>query len=220
MTGVQTCALPIYSPPEASIAIAIWGDFSDSDLQGFLQGMASNVQRYFVDGTPPCCSPETTLDVEWATAMANSFGSSANTSEIHVYEGANGHQSTLLDVLNRILTDGHARVLSMSWGAAEMHGVSSSTMNSYHAVFDQMVGQGWTLVAATGDGGATDDCGYYLSVSYPASDPDVTAAGGTYIHANQGIYFSEYAWSGGPDGCAQNDGGGGGGCSAYFAAPS
>ena len=60
------------------------------------------------------------MDVEWTTAMANSFSSSSNTAEIHVYESANNQFSTLLDGLNRILTDGHARVLSMSWGAAEL----------------------------------------------------------------------------------------------------
>ena len=142
---------PGNSPPEASIAIAIWGDFNDVDLGGFLSNypyLAYNFQRYFIDGTPHCCDPEPTLDVEWATAMSNSFGSSANTAEIHVYEGVNNHVSTLLDVVNRILTDGHARVLSMSWGAAEIYGNDAPTMDSFHAVFNQMVGQGWTLVAA------------------------------------------------------------------------
>ena len=114
---------PGNSPPEASIAISIWDDFSDADLAGFISNypyLAYNVQRYFIDGTPPCCYSETTMDVEWTTAMANSFSSSSNTAEIHVYESANNQFSTLLDGLNRILTDGHARVLSMSWGAAEL----------------------------------------------------------------------------------------------------
>jgi hypothetical protein len=102
-----------------------------------------------VDGTPQCCGEETTLDVEWSTATANNFGSSANTAEIHMYEGANNQLSTMLDVLNQALSDGHARVLSMSWGAAELYGVDPSTMNSYHAVFDQMIGQGWTQPPAT-----------------------------------------------------------------------
>jgi hypothetical protein len=212
---------PNNSPPEASIAIAIWGDYSDSDFRTFVGGnsLAGNAQRYFVDGTPPCCNTETTLDVEYATAMANSFGSAANTAEVHVYEGANNQFSTLLDVVNRALSDGYARVLSMSWGAAELYGVDHSTMDSYHAVFNQMVGQGWTLVAASGDGGATTDCADHLSVSYPASDPDVTAAGGTTLAGGSGGFVSETGWAGGPDGCSNNDGGGGGGCSAYYAAP-
>jgi hypothetical protein len=213
---------PNNSPPEASIAIAIWGDFLDGDLQSFLvdnDQMAGNVQRYFVDGTPTCCSPETTLDVEWSAAMSNSFHTSADTAEIHVYEGVNNQFSTVLDTVNRALSDGHARVLSMSWGTAEIYEVPSTVMDSYHAVFNQMVGQGWSLVAASGDGGATADCADHLSVLYPASDPDVTAAGGTTLEGGEYGYLSETAWSGGPYGCAYNDGGSGGGCSAYYAAP-
>ncbi len=218
---------PHNSPPEASIAIAIWGDFSDPDLGGFLawqdpymRGLtfAYNVQRYFVDGTPTCCDVETTLDVEWTTVMANSFHSSADTAEIHVYEGANYQLSTMLDVVNRILTDGHARTLNMSWGMAEIHEIGGPTMDSFHAVFNQLVGQGWSLVAASGDKGAATDC-VHESVSYPASDPDVTAAGGTELDAGAWGYYLENAWSGGPEGCSRNDGGSGGGCSVYFPAP-
>jgi subtilase family serine protease len=213
---------PNNSPPEASIAIAIWGDYSDSDFQTFIGGniLAGNIQRYFVDGTPSCCNPETTLDAEYATAMANSFSSSANTAEIHVYEGINNHFSTMLDVLNQALSDGHARVLSMSWGAAEIYEAPSTVMDSYHAVFDQMSGQGWTLVAGSGDGGATSDCADHLSVIYPGSDPDVTAAGGTTLGGGSYGYVFETGWTGGSYGCSNNDGGGGGGCSAYFSAPS
>ena len=231
LNGLGHCCNPLNnpnnSPPEASIAIAIWGDFSDDDFHNFLIGseygslVAGNVQRYFVDGTPACCSPETTLDVEWSTAMSNSFDTSADTAEVHVYEGANAHFSTLLDVVNRALSDGHARVLSMSWGAAELYGVGGSTMDSYHAVFNQMSGQGWTLVAASGDGGATADCADHLSVSYPASDPDVTAAGGTTLQLTwaYSVFVSETGWTGGSYGCSNNDGGSGGGCSAYYPAP-
>ena len=224
--NLQHCCNPLNnpnnSPPEASIAIAIWGDFLDSDLQRFVvDNMASNVQRYFVDGTPQCCSEETTVDVDWSTAMANSFDTSADTAEIYVYEGTNGEVSTLMDVLNRISTDGHARVLSMSWGAAEIYGNPPSAMDSFHAIFNQMVGQGWSLVAASGDGGATTDCADHLSVSYPASDPDVTAAGGTTLVLTPGDdgFVSETGWTGGSDGCSNNDGGSGGGCSAYYASP-
>ena len=212
---------PNNSPPEASIAVAIWGDYADSDFQFFIQvvHIAANVQRYFVDGTPACCSPETTLDVEWATAAANSFSSAANTAEIHMYEGANDDWATMLDTVNRALSDGHARVLSMSWGGAEVYNADHSTMDSYHAVFNQMVGQGWTLVAASGDWGATADCSDHLSVLYPASDPDITAAGGTTLEGGEYGYLSETGWRGGPYGCSNNDGGSGGGCSAYYAAP-
>ncbi len=212
---------PGNSPPEASIAIAIWGDFNDSDISFWAQWerLTYNVQRHHIDGTAPCCEPETTLDTEWTTAMANSFGTPANTAEIHVYEGVNDHISTLLDVLSQILSDGNARVVNMSWGEAEKYGFTSGEISSYHNVFNQMAGQGWTLVASSGDGGSTADC-QHVSVSYPASDPDVTAVGGTSLNTDRFAGFSsEVAWSGGPDGCSQNDGGSGGGCSVVFSDP-
>ena len=210
---------PGNSPPEASVAIAIWDDFSDTDLAGFVTSfyLAYNVQRYSVDGTPQCCGPEPTLDVEWSTATANSFSNSGNTAEVHVYEGANNHFSTLMDVLNQALSDGHARVLNMSWGTSEA-ATSHPGMDAAHAIFNQMVGQGWSLVAASGDEGATTDCADYLQVSYPASDPDVTAVGGTTLTVSYGN-VSEVAWTGGPYGCMSNDGGSGGGCSTYFENP-
>lgn len=133
------------------------------------------------------------MDLEWATAMANSFGSSTNTAEIHVYEGVNNQFSTLLDGINRMLTDGYARVLSMSWGTPEIYGISSGFMDSFHAVFNQMVGQGWTVVGISFDGGATDDCADHLSVSYPGSDPDVTSAGGTLYGGGAAGYLYEFA---------------------------
>jgi hypothetical protein len=211
---------PNNSPPESSIAVAISGDFRDSDFSGFLSNysyLASNVQRHFVDGKPACCDPEATLDVEWSTAMSNSFTSSASTAEIHMYEGATDSLGTLLDVVQHALNDGQARVLNMSWGLAE-YLIAAGYLNDFHNVFNQMVGQGWTLVAAAGDGGATTGC-TRTAVSYPASDADVTAAAGTSLSTSQSGFGKEVAWTGGPYGCSNNDGGTGGGCSAFIAAP-
>ena len=226
LNNLKHCCNPLNnpggSPPDSSIAIAIIYDFADSDLYGFVQSypyLAYNIQRYFVDGTPACCDGEVTMDTEWTTAMANSGDTGADTSLINIYEGTNWTAAVLLDVVNHALSDGHARILSMSWGAAENYGFRGSTMDSFHSVFDHMLAQGWTLVAAAGDGGPTTDCADHLSVSYPASDPDVTAAGGTTLNVVYGYYSYEFTWTGGQYGCYRNDGGGGAGCSAHFAAP-
>src|SRR5262249_26534466 len=96
-----------------------------------------------------------------------------------------------------ILSDGHARVVNMSWGAAEVYEVPQDVMDTYHGIFSQMDGQGWTLVAASGDAGATTDC-RHISVSYPASDPLVTSAGGTTMVGGSNGFVSETGWSGGP----------------------
>ena len=181
---------------------------------------------YFIDGTPPACPPisncdaEGTMDYEWSSAMANS-STFADTALVYLYDGANAQFSTFTDVYNAILNGGKARVFSTSWGCEEEYCTPVPVMQTDHNVFNQMLGQGWTLVAASGDRGATAGCGDADAVSYPASDPDVFAAGGTTLKLDaNGNYVSEVAWSGGPDGCAANDGGSTGGFSAYFTAPS
>ena len=211
---------PNNSPRESSIAISISGDFQNSDISNFAgtYSLAYNVQRYEVDGTASCCSDEATMDVEWSTAMANSFGPPANTAEVYVYTTPNWFFSTMLDGLSCALQTNKTRVVSMSWGAAELSGFGTDEINIYHSVFNQLVGEGWTIVVAGGDSGSTTDC-QTVSVSYPASDPDAVAVGGTNLATMQGHYGHEYGWTGGSYGCANNDGGGGGGCSAYFGAP-
>jgi subtilase family serine protease len=210
---------PGSSPRETSIAIATAGAFDSNDLLGFHNAypyLAYNVQPIDIDGTAACCSAETTQDVEWALATANSFGSYIDTAKIWVYEGANSATSTFTDIYNQMLIDSYARVLSVSWGCAELYCYDANTMDTDHAIFNQMSGQGWTLVAAAGNGGATANCALD-SVMYPASDPNVVAAGGTTLLLNpDGTYNSEVAWSGGPYGCSSGDGGGGSGVSAYF----
>jgi len=213
------------STPTTSIAIATAGDFANSDLAGFQSRynyLAYNVNRVWVDGTPSCCNDETTLDVEWAVATANSFGSYLDTSHVWVYEGANSYQSTFTDVYNAMLNDGHARIFSTSWGCAELSCTPSSTMDTDHNVFNAMLGQGWTILALSHDYGATGGCDDALRVSYPASDPDIIAVGGTSLALySDGTFASETAWEGGTwsGACSKNDGGSGGGCSAYYAAP-
>ncbi len=211
------------SPPQTSIAIATFGAQQISDIQGFQSQypyLAYNVQEKYIDGTPSCCDAEGTMDMEWSTAMSNSFGSYQDTAKVYLYDGANFNNSTFTDIYNTMVSDNVARVFSTSWSCTEIYGCTSSTISTRDAIFSEMVGQGWTLVAASGDRGAYDDCSH-LAVSYPASDPNVVGAGGTELSLSSGpIYDGEVAWSGGPDGCGSNDGGSGGGCSVIFAAPS
>jgi subtilase family serine protease len=116
---------PGSSPPEASIAVAIWGDYADADIQLWVNqfGLALNATRVLVDGAHQCsadnCDFEATADLEYSTAMANSFGSAGTTAAVYVYEGPNGN--AMEDVLNRIMNDGHVRVVNMSWGGAERY---------------------------------------------------------------------------------------------------
>jgi len=215
-------ANPGSSPPQTSIAIATFGSQRVSDMQGFhaqYPYLAYNFQEVFIDGTPACCDGEGTMDLEWSTAMSNSFGGFGDTSKVYLYDGANLNDSTFTDLYNQMVSDNAARVFSTSWSCTEFFGCSSSTMTTRDNIFSEMTGQGWTLVAASGDRGAFDDCSH-LAVSYPASDPNVVGAGGTTLSLSSGpVYNSEVSWSGGPDHCLSNDGGSGGGCSSMFSAP-
>jgi kumamolisin len=216
-------ANPSQSPPQSTIAIATFGSQQISDFQGFQAQypyLAYSIQEVYIDGTPSCCDAEGTMDAEWSTAMSNSFGSFQNTSKVYLYDGANFNDSTFTDMYNKMVSDNVARVFSTSWSCTEFYGCNSSEMSSRDAIFSEMTGQGWTLVAASGDRGAYDDCSH-LAVSFPASDPNVVGAGGTELSLSSGpVYNSEVTWSGGPDGCSSNDGGSGGGCSSEYAAPS
>jgi pro-kumamolisin-like protein len=227
LAGLGHCCNPLgnagNSPPATTIAIASFGSQATSDMAGFhtqYPYLAYNVQEKFIDGTPACCDAEGTMDMEWSTAMSNSFGSSASTSKVYLYDGANFNDATFTDIYNDMVSDNLARVFSTSWSCTEIYGCSTAVMSTRNDIFSEMVGQGWTLVAASGDRGAYDDCSH-LAVSFPASSPNVVGAGGTELSLTSGpTYSSEVSWSGGPDHCANNDGGSGGGCSTVYAAPS
>ena len=212
------------SPNTTSIAIATFGSQQTSDIAGFQAQypyLAYNVQEVYIDGTPSCCDAEGTMDAEWSTATSNSFGGYQDTSKVYLYDGANFNDSTFTDIYNTMVSQNAARVFSTSWSCTEPpYGCNSGELSSRDAIFSEMAGQGWTLTAASGDRGAYDNCAN-LSVSFPASDPNVVGAGGTELSLSSGpVYNSETAWAGGPDGCSSNDGGSGGGCSSVYAAPS
>ncbi|HEY6291622.1 MAG TPA: Ig-like domain repeat protein [Terriglobia bacterium] len=230
------------APPDASVAIAAFGaDLTYSDVTTSFAGptgqypyLAGNIDKVYVDGTYTCGSYddgclEVTMDTEWSLAMSNSFGSWHDTAEIWIYEGVNYYNQTVLDVYNRMLSDGNARVFSTSWACAEgdTYGEGDcywATMQARDSVLSAMVLQGWTLVAASGDEGATADwCNPWDGVMFPASDPNVIAAGGTLLTLDSGpFYVSETGWTGGTwsGACASNDGGSTGGFSGYWGTPS
>jgi hypothetical protein len=228
------------SPPQSSIALAVFGNLNYTgtppnvnftDVAGFQAQypyLAYNITQIPIDGGPSTCTvgpgqpcsndSETALDTEWSTATANSFGSYLDTAHVYVYAGGGSAE----DVYNQMLSDANAKVFSTSWSCTEIGGCSGSEMDSRHNIFDMMVGTGWTLMTASGDRGATDDCST-ISVSYPAVDPDVIGVGGTALQSGGagGTFSSEVAWTGGTSSgsCGGNNGGSGGGCSVHYSTP-
>jgi subtilase family serine protease len=179
---------------------------------------ASNVQVVVPDGAPlfdPTNSVqlawvgEQSADVEWAHAIAPG-------ANLVVVEAKSQADADLLSATKYAVDHNLGDVFSMSFGEAERC-PSSSFLADEHATFARAVRKGITLVASSGDTGAaqpTCDGSLVAGVSTPASDPLVTAVGGTRLTlTSTGAYGSEVAW---------NDmaGASGGGFSAIYRRPS
>ena len=94
LNALGHCCNPLGSsspPVDTSIAIVSSGILSPADITGFHNAfpyLADNWQEFYIDGTPTTPDDEGTLDLEWATAMANSFSAAANTAKVYMYETA------------------------------------------------------------------------------------------------------------------------------------
>jgi hypothetical protein len=133
---------------------------------------------------------EEAMDVEWAHVIAPA-------ANIVLVESNSNSFSDLYSAISIASNLPGVSVVSLSWGSSEFSGESFS--DSY---FETPTGhQGETFVAASGDGGSPG--------IYPASSPNVVAAGGTTLTlGSNGSYESETAWSGS-----------GGGVSSYESEP-
>ncbi len=105
--------------------------------------------------------------------------------------------------------------VSMSYAQGEL-GTTNSQVQTDDQYFAELASAGVTLLASSGDGGATPNnqgqSGGTISEQTvsPASDPNVTGVGGTSLQLDSnGNVSSETAWSGS-----------GGGPSRYFSRPS
>jgi len=133
---------------------------------------------------------ETSLDVEWAHAIAPA-------ASILLVES----QADLPDLLNAVTyatQQSGVSVVSMSWGQSEFKGETSDdsvfTTPANHIGGSGLAG-GITFVASSGDSGASG------APEYPSASPNVLAVGGTTLNlTNKGGYASESGW---------NDSGGG-----------
>ena len=116
---------------------------------------------------------ETSLDVEWAHAMAPG-------ATILLVVAKSASFSDLLGAVDAAVNAG-AKQVSMSWGGAEF---SSEASYDYH--FNRA---GATFTASSGDSGA--------GVEWPAASPYVVSVGGTSLYVDgSGNVLSETAWSG------------------------
>jgi subtilase family serine protease len=216
--GFNPCP-PCYGPTEirtaydvpssltgAGTTIVIVSAFRSPVVQGDLDtfsghfGMPSaTVNIVPMDGTPDFIPNalqlswvgEQSADVEWAHAIAPGAG-------IVVVEAKSPADQDLLDAIKFAIDNKLGDVFSMSFGEAETC-PSAAFLADQHATFALASSQGITLLAASGDRGAAQascEGALVASVSTPASDPFVTAVGGTHLTLDAtGGYGSETVWS-------------------------
>ncbi len=149
---------------------------------------------------------ETSLDVEWAHAIAPK-------AKIVLVEASSDDDSDLYAAINTARNYTGVSVVSMSWGGDE-----SSTDPSFNSDFTTPSGHtGITFLASSGDSGAYGSTGT-KKVGYPAASPNVVAVGGTTLTIDSsGDYVSESGWGSGTN--SFRNGGSGGGISTIEAQP-
>ena len=136
---------------------------------------------------------ETTLDVEWAHAVAPG-------AKILLIIAKSNNDSDILAATQWLANNNNADVLSQSYGEAESC-MGQHLLLQQHTIFDKLTAENMTIFASAGDDGAAqpscDGNSLMKVASTPASDPDVTGVGGTTPTANgvTGAYGSESVWN-------------------------
>jgi kumamolisin len=151
---------------------------------------------------------EADLDLEAAVGLNPAL------QQILVYVDSYTHdsfQTGLLDSLKQIAEDNLATVVNISYGQDEME-QGGPAIKAEAKVLTQLVAQGISVFVSSGDFGAGGFEGG-LNVFDPASQPDVTSAGGTTLKVDKREHWvSEIVWH-------DLAGATGGGVSAYWRIP-
>ena len=189
----------------STVAIVTLSDFYPADAQTYwtnigLATKPNRITQVHVDGGGAIDdgSGETSIDVEQS-------GGIAPFANIIVYDAPNAGNG-FTDAFMQAVSDNKADSISTSWGEAEIlnfaalniTGASNTDTSdagdliAFDQIFMEAAAQGQSVFAAAGDSGAYDtvrDLGFGtavgdfssdpLTVDSPASDPYITAAGGT-----------------------------------------
>ncbi|MEU6772100.1 S53 family peptidase [Streptomyces sp. NPDC046759] len=205
--------LDVYSKqfglPSTTVKVVKWGhvpkfDPKNSDMTGW--------------------AGETTLDVEMAHAVAPGAKIVLVETAVSETEGTTGLPE-MMSAEKSLIDHGVGDVISQSFGATEntFPGFDKGDFTSIKKLryaFQDAQRKHVTVLAASGDGGATDmklDGKTYYNKrvnSWPSSDPLVTSIGGTQLHLNDKGERVK------PDSVYNDYGAGGGGQSHVFTRPS
>lgn len=205
-----------------------------SDLHNFdiAMGLPDPTLNFFYPAGRPTAFPashnaqswefETNLDVQWAHAIAPKA-----TIDLVIVPNNGGN---VLNVGERFAIQNHlGSVMSLSFGSSEAAirgGGNNLQLRQADAIYQTAAQNNIAVFASSGDGGASNG-GPVVAALFPASDPLVTAVGGTDLFiSDSGAYQRETVWNDSdpslcPFGCADGVFGATGGApSKVFAAPS
>jgi len=130
---------------------------------------------------------EATLDVEWAHTMAPGANILLVETPVNETEGTAGFPQ-IVRAENYVINHHLGQVISQSFGATEPTFPNAASIYALRSAYLNAHKHGVTVLAATGDDGATDYSNVagtllytHRAVDWPASDPLVTAVGGTQL---------------------------------------
>jgi subtilase family serine protease len=211
--GTTIAIVDAYQSPTAAYDLALFSSVFELP--------AANLQIVAPDGLTPFdpndanqvgWAGEITLDIEWAHAIAPA-------AKILLVLAKSNNDADILSATKYVVDHNAADVISQSFGEAEQC-MDPAVFNQQTALFAQATRKHITLLASSGDQGAAqptcDGTSFFQAASTPATDPNVTAVGGTILHADgrTGAYQGETVWNE-PDFAVA----GGGGFSVKFATP-
>lgn len=139
------------------------------------------------DGTQNGWAGETTLDVEYAHAIAPGAKILLVETPVAEVEGVTGFPE-IVAAENYVINHRLANVITQSFGATENTFPSRQSLLNLRSAFVNASRNGVTVLASSGDDGATNATAdgsalYPMPVnSWPSSDPLVTSIGGTQLH--------------------------------------
>ncbi len=128
---------------------------------------------------------ETTLDVEWAHAMAPGASIVLALTGVDEVEGTSGF-AEIMKAERYLITHEQVSVISQSFAATEETFPTKASLLAFRGTYQLAQSRDVTVLGATGDSGATSQMAnldYFdrRVINWPASDPLVTAVGGTQI---------------------------------------
>jgi subtilase family serine protease len=148
---------------------------------------AGQVRRYHPTARREAWAGETDLDVEYAHAMAPGARILVVATPTSENEGTTGFPQ-IVAAEKYVIRHHLGSVISQSFSATEQTFPSRKSLLRLRGAYTAAARGGVTVLAASGDSGAADvklnEITYYRHrvTSWPASDPLVTAVGGTQLH--------------------------------------